>query len=73
MSENCYFWLDASLPQEQQIFNVMCEKCHEKNPNVGWFWEGSEKGYGPFDFVCKTCGHVVYSPNEKNEENKTSD
>ena len=44
--------------------NILCEKCHLEFPNLGWFWEGSKLGYGPYDFVCSKCEHVIHSPNE---------
>lgn len=60
--ENCYFWIDEKVPESERKMNVMCEKCHDKNPKLGyWFWEGSRLGYGPYDFVCGECGFVVHS------------
>lgn len=61
--ENCWFWLDKNLPESEQKINVLCQKCHDTNfPNLGWFWEGSRFGYGPFNFICGKCGHVIYQP-----------
>lgn len=60
MKEDCYLWADEKLPEEQRTINVVCMECHKKNPTLGWFWEGSRLGYGPFDFIC-ACGHKVHS------------
>lgn len=60
-AENCYFWTDETIPEDKRTINVLCMECHEKNPELGWFWEGSRLGYGPFEFVCNTCGHVVHN------------
>lgn len=58
--ENCYFWLDARVPEDERTMSVMCVKCHdEKFPALGWLWEGSKNGYGPHDYVCDMCGHVI--------------
>jgi len=59
--ENCYLWMDQSIPEEERTMNVLCEKCHLKYPGLGWFWEGSRLGYGPFEFICNKCGHIVHS------------
>lgn len=63
MSENCYFYIDQNLPEEQKAVEAMCCKCHEMPENSalgGWFWPGSVKGYGPYDIVCNLCGHKIY-------------
>ncbi len=57
---NCYFYLT-----ENKVM-CLCEKCGEQNQNA-WFWNGQNKGYGPFDFVCQNCGFIVYK-----NENKTN-
>ena len=62
MAEDCYFWIDQSVPEDKQKMNVLCVKCHdEKYPQLGWFWGGSKKGYGPFDFICEICGKVIHA------------
>jgi hypothetical protein len=62
--ENCYFWIDNTVPEEQRMMNVMCVECHDKNhPDLeAWFWEGI-KGYGPYDFICDKCGKVIHKAN----------
>lgn len=59
--EDCYFFTDNSIPYEERTISVLCIKCkEEKMPDTGWFWEGSKLGYGPFDFVCCVCNHIIY-------------
>ena len=60
-NEDCYFWTDEKLPEENRVVNVMCKDCHQKTPK-GWFWEGSKHGYGPYDFICSECGCVIFAP-----------
>lgn len=60
--EDCYFYIDANLPEDQQKVSPMCQECHKNFPDLGWLWEGSKMGYGPFDFICSKCGHVIFSP-----------
>lgn len=70
MFEDCYFFLDESVPEDERKMKVLCVTCQkEKMPDTGWFWKGSSLGYGPFNFICSLCGHIIYSPN-KNEEKK---
>jgi hypothetical protein len=64
--EDCYIYSDNEIPEDQRTISILCEKCHLKFPNLGWFWEGSKLGYGPYDFICSKCQHVINSPNEEN-------
>jgi len=68
--QNCYFYVDNTLPEEEQKISVMCLKCHdEKYPKVGWFWNAQEKGYGPFKYICSKCQNTIYqSPSYKDEK-----
>ena len=68
--ENCYLWFDPEVPEDQRTMNVHCEQCHIKHPDLGWFWEGSRLGYGPFDFICNECGHVIHAAPKSNNEEK---
>lgn len=59
--QDCYFWIDEKIPEAERGMNVLCVSCHDKNhPKLGWFWEGSRLGYGPYDFVCGECGFVIH-------------
>ena len=64
--ENCYFFVDNSVAYEDRTIKVLCTKCQEKKMIDRWFWEGSLLGYGPFDFICCYCSHVIHK-GEKNE------
>ncbi len=69
MFEDCYFFVDDSIPEDERTMSVLCTKCRDKEkPDLGWLWQGSIFGYGPFDFICSICNHVIYSPNIKNDE-----
>ena len=57
--ENCYFWIDSTLPEEKQCIETICLDCFEKYQQ-GWFWNGSEKGYGPFDYICDKCSKIIH-------------
>ena len=66
--EDCFFYTDESLVPEKRKICTMCVRCREQHPELGWFWEGSKLGYGPFDFICKKCGHIIFTPRGQNEE-----
>lgn len=70
--ENCYFYTDCTLPVSEQTIQVMCVNCHVKNPDLGWFWEGSKMGYGPFDFICNVCGYVIHKERIEDESQSSS-
>ena len=70
-NENCYFYINEEVPEAERDVKVLCEKCHdEKFPTKGWFWEGSKRGYGPFDFICSECNCIVYSHEKDQNEKK---
>lgn len=56
MPEDCYFWIDGD---GEKGVGVICVPCHEAHPQ-GWFWKGSLKGYGQYDYVCNFCGRAVH-------------
>jgi len=61
MSENSYWFVDQDRPIEEQTMAAMCEKCHdEDHPDLGWFWPGASKGYGPYDIICLFCKKVIH-------------
>lgn len=66
--QDCYFYFENDIPKEDDCLKIMCINCHDKSESAkGWFWQGSIKGYGPYDFICHTCGNAVYKHNtEKN-------
>lgn len=65
--ENCYFWTDETQAEEETI-NVLCVKCHdEQYSTLGWFWDGERLGYGPFDFICNKCGHIIQTTKKVEE------
>ena len=68
--EDCYLWIDPEIPEDERTMQVLCTQCHDANfPDLGWFWEGSKLGYGPFDFICCKCGHVVNAAPKSNATN----
>lgn len=59
VKEDCYFFIDQNIPEEERPISVLCKKCHESK-QVGWFWEGSKRGYGIYDIMCSDCKQYVY-------------
>lgn len=59
--QDCYFYFETDRPSENDTLKIMCVSCHDSLKSTkGWFWQGSIKGYGPYDFICDTCGKAVY-------------
>jgi hypothetical protein len=66
--EDCYFYTKQI---DSKTFVVpMCLECGDKYPNLGWFWEGSQRGYGPFLFKCEKCDKIIYEHKEDLDETK---
>lgn len=64
-SDDCYFWINELIPEDVRVMNVMCVPCHEKSSKQGWFWQGSVKGYGPYEYKCDVCGKVIHPAPDK--------
>ena len=58
--EDCYFFVSVDNLEEKKMA-VLCVDCkHKDYPDVGWYWEGSRLGYGPFNYICCKCNKVIY-------------
>jgi len=65
--EDCYWYVDRTVPEDKQTIQVMCTDCYKKENfeeyalhERPWFWNGSKLGYGDYDLNCSLCGHVIY-------------
>lgn len=66
--EDCFFFIDYEVPEEERTMSVVCVACHEQQmPDIGMFWS-AKNGYGPFDYKCCKCGKLVHSKNEYDYE-----
>lgn len=65
--EDCYFY---TTKKEDELFVVpLCVECHDKSyPELGWFWLGSVRGYGPYLFRCDKCSKIIYEYKEECED-----
>lgn len=64
--EDCYFYIDYAIPEEERTMSVLCVDCRkEKMPDTGVFYQGSRNGYGPFDFQCEICKKFVHLAKKK--------
>ena len=73
IQEDCYFWIDNSIPEENRTMNIMCVFCQKEKKIDAWFWQGSTKGYGPFEYTCCFCGKVIHdAPYKTKSEQSTS-
>lgn len=72
--QNCYFFVDPTVPEEERTISVMCVKCHdEEMPETGWFYRGSEEGYGPFDYQCELCGKFVHKVSDDEDDKEKAE
>jgi hypothetical protein len=70
--EDCYFY--TTRRDKQTFVDCLCVECHQtKFPELGWFWQGSVQGYGPFLFKCSKCEKVIYEHDNEDQETKTTD
>ena len=75
MSEDCYFYEDTSVPITHRKISVICVECRLSHDiPCAWFWDGSNQGYGPFDYVCCKCNKVIHKgKDDENEETEAAD
>lgn len=59
IQEDCYWFIDARLPENERKIQAMCVDCHRTN-TFGWFWLGSHQGYGDYDLRCSICGKSIH-------------
>ncbi len=71
-SSDCYFFVDMDMEvvnEEDRIIRCLCVECHDQHyPDSGWYYEGSEQGYGPYNYLCHSCRKVLHSPQEEHDE-----
>ena len=63
--EDCYWYVNKNASGEE-FMKAMCLRCHEKNNDAGWFWQGSNLGYGDYDLQCNICNHIIYQRKNEN-------
>lgn len=68
-AKDCYFY--TTRRGGESFVAPLCLGCHGRSPGLGWFWPGSSRGYGPFEFRCEKCGTLIYEPS--NAEDETQD
>lgn len=64
---DCFFFIDTSIPEDEQHMSVLCVECHDAYypKDFGWFYRGSIEGYGPFEYRCERCQKAIYVPKKR--------
>ena len=72
MPEDCFFFVYSEEDtSEEEEMRVMCVVCRNKSyPNLGWFWQGSIDGYGPWEYKCNVCDCIIHTPDDEKKEDK---
>jgi hypothetical protein len=65
--EDCFFYVGSTSQDEEERILARCLNC-QKEEDGGWFWEGSKKGYSPYDVSCNVCGKFIYKYEKENTE-----
>lgn len=66
--EDCYIFIETEKDTNKEAIRILCVDCHAKlEKKIGWFYEGSLKGYGPWPFICGKCSHVIHDFKEPND------
>jgi hypothetical protein len=66
IKEDCYFFVDETIPEDIRPISALCLSCYEKR-KLGWFWEGSKRGYYIYDINCSECGKEIYKIERKHD------
>lgn len=71
MAEDCVFFipLDDDIPDEKRHMSVLCMECRDEHygEGFGWYWKGSELGYGPYRYMCCRCEKIIHDGREEND------
>jgi hypothetical protein len=70
MKNDCYWFVDAARPVEEQTIQAMCLECHTTN-NFGWYWS-AKQGYGDYDVFCSICKKPIYLKEDNDQTNSES-
>lgn len=68
--KDCYWFIDKDTPEDKQKMEAMCVECYKKhNFDFGWYWPGSERGYGDYDLVCaiEGCDNIIHERENKED------
>jgi hypothetical protein len=65
--EDCFFFIDYSVPETEQKMSVLCIDCQSIFKIEAWLYRGTENGYGPFDYKCCKCDKLIHSKEEEGE------
>jgi hypothetical protein len=72
MPLDSYFYMDMNIPEDSRRMECYCVECFkELGLQNGMFWEGSTRGYGKYNVVCKKCSkeiHTVKDDTKPSEE-----
>ncbi len=53
--EDCIFILD----EVNDSIITSCLECYDNEKNNGMFWNGSVRGYGPWEIKCNFCNKII--------------
>lgn len=71
MPEDCYFYIDYTVPIQERSMSVICVQCHDEHmPDTGMFWAGSNEGYGPYDYRCNKCEKLIHEHKEHDKDDE---
>lgn len=58
---DCYFFSTEEENEEDRTMAACCMECQAKSRRAGgWLWQGSVKGYGPWDVKCYLCEKYIH-------------
>ncbi len=58
--EPCFWYVDITLPEEDQIISACCIECQKISNLKAWYWPGDEVGYGDYDLNCSFCNKILH-------------
>lgn len=65
MSEDCYWFVD----NPSETIKALCVECNKNASKKGWFWKGSEIGYGNYNLNCSVCDKILHKENLNEQKN----
>jgi hypothetical protein len=73
MRNDCYFYIDTSLPENEQKVAGVCTDCQRiKKFEPVWYWSG-KRGYGDYDLCCSICKKPIYIRESNNDQANNED
>ena len=63
MKQDCFFEIIEDNGKKRM--SPKCVECCKGKEENKFFWQGSIRGYGPYEVICEICKKIIHTPTTK--------